>query len=356
MPKAPVNPSCPATALVRPAVQAMAGYVPGEQSPRAIKFNTNESPWPPAPGVFQVLASIDPNALRRYPDPTASALRRAAARVYRVAADRILVGNGSDDCLTIIYRSLLRPGDRVVVPHPTYGLYQTLAALQEAQLVTVPFAADWGLPDLTAARPRLILIANPNNPSGTLIPRAQLAALARATEAVVVVDEAYVDFAGAGASLLPELESLPNLIVLRTFSKSYGLAGARLGLLFAHPDLISLFNKVKDSYNVNALSQAMGIAALRDRAYFRRTVADTLAGRRQLEEGVKALGWTWPPSAANFLLCRVGTRAGEIMRAVAQRGLLVRWWDTPQLRHDLRINTGTPQENCRLLAALRALA
>ena len=355
MPHLEPSASCPATALVRPAVQAMAGYVPGEQSPRAIKFNTNESPWPPAPGVRQLLSSIDPDVLRRYPDPTASALRRAAARVYRVAADRILVGNGSDDCLTVIYRSLLRPGDRVAVPHPTYGLYQTLAALQEARLITVPFADNWGLPDLLTATPRLILIANPNNPSGSLIPRAQLVALARSTEAVVVVDEAYVDFAGPGASVLPELESTPNLIVLRTFSKSYGLAGARLGLLFAHPDLITLFNKVKDSYNVNALSQAMGVAALRDRVYFRRTLADTLAGRRQLEEGLATLGWTWPPSAANFLLCRVGPRAGEIMRALRQRDLLVRWWDSPELREDLRINTGTPDENHHLLAALRAL-
>lgn len=343
------------TRHLRDDVRAMAPYTPGEQINQAIKLNTNECPWPPAPAVIDALNGHDAAALRLYPDPMATGLRRAAAARFAVRPEQILAGNGSDDCLTILYRSILRPGDRVAVPHPTYGLYDTLAALQGAEMVHVPWAADWSLPDLSAAAARLVLLANPNNPSATLIEVARLRALADAFDGILVIDEAYVDFADEQASILPYIDAHPNLVVLRTFSKSYALAGVRLGLLFAADELVAHLVKVKDSYNVNALTQDLGTAAIESAAYHRDLVDLILAGRRQLETDLARFGWSWPPSQANFLLCRVGPTAAQIYRALKQRNILVRWFDTPELRDHLRITVGTPEQNRALITALESV-
>jgi histidinol-phosphate aminotransferase len=205
----------------------------------------------------------------------------------------------------------------------------------------------------------MIILANPNNPSATLIPVDKLRALADdvADKAVVVVDEAYVDFAlGAGvdASVLPYLGEHANLCVLRTFSKSYSLAGARLGLLFASAGIIEQLNKIKDSYNVNAITQALGVAALEDRATHESAIRRTLDERARLEGGLASAGLTWPESAANFLLVDVGERAEAVYQALKQQGLLVRWWRYPELKTKLRISVGKPDENDRLVAALQA--
>jgi histidinol-phosphate aminotransferase len=216
----------------------------------------------------------------------------------------------------------------------------------------------------------MVILANPNNPSGTLVPVEELrrlcdaaagdaAARAAAPGAVVVVDEAYVDFAlGAGidASMLPYLAQHPNLVVLRTMSKSYSLAGARLGLLFASAPLIAELTKVKDSYNVNAMSQAIGAAALEDRSYHAECVRRTLDERARLERELAGLGWSWPESAANFLLCEIGERAEALYGALKEEGLLVRWWGAPELRTKIRISIGNPEENDHLIAALKRLA
>ena len=200
------------------------------------------------------------------------------------------------------------------------------------------------------------MLANPNNPSATLVPVAELRALCdAAANAIVVVDEAYVDFAlaaGADASVLPHLHQHPNLVVLRTMSKSYSLAGARLGLLFAAAPIVDALNKVKDSYNVNAITQAIGVAALDDRAGHEQAVRRTLDERARLERELAALGVSWPESAANFLLCGIGPRAEAVYLALKQQGLLVRWWRTPELTSKVRISVGKPAENDRLLAAL----
>jgi histidinol-phosphate aminotransferase len=363
--------SAGALRLLRPAVRAMRGYTPGEQVQGAIKLNTNESALPPSPRVMQTLARIADESLRLYPDPVSRRLRETAAAVYGVAADEVLAGNGSDDCLTILYRAFLSPGDRVVCPWPTYGLYSTLATLQGAELATVPYRQDaaarrWLLPDeLGADRDaRMVIVANPNNPSATLAPVDDLRRLCDRAAGVVVVDEAYVDFAlgaRADASVLPFLREHPNLVVLRTFSKSYSLAGARLGLLFAAAPLVTELGKVKDSYNVNVITQELGIAALEDRDHHRALVRQTLDERARLEAGLAALGFSWPESAANFLLCEVpgagdrGARAEAIYQALKAQGILVRWWNQPELRSHLRITVGRPDDNQRLLAALPAL-
>jgi histidinol-phosphate aminotransferase len=341
----------------------MPGYTPGEQIADLTKLNTNEGAFPPSPRVRAVLAAVADDSLRLYPDPTSSGLRAAAAARYGVAADEVLAGNGSDDCLTILYRGFLDAGERVACPWPTYGLYSTLAALQGAELVRLPFIVAGRrlvLPDdLARQRAKMIILANPNNPTATLVPVDALRALCdEAREAIVVVDEAYVDFAlGAGldASMLPYLREHPNLVVLRTMSKSYSLAGARLGLLFTNAPVVEQLTKVKDSYNVNAITQAIGIAALEDRAHHEDGVRRTLAERARLEAALAALGLTWPESAANFLLVEVGERAEQIYQSLKKSGLLVRWWSAPELRTAIRISVGKPADNDRLLAALRPL-
>jgi histidinol-phosphate aminotransferase len=348
-------------ALVRPAIRAMQGYVPGEQVATAVKLNTNEGAYPPSPRVMATLAAIADESLRLYPDPVSRRLREAAAARYGVSADQVLAGNGSDDCLTILYRTFLDDGDRVACPWPTYGLYDTLASIQGAVLATVPFrqsARRWELPAeaLRKLRAKMIILANPNNPSATLVPVDELRRLADAADAIVVVDEAYVDFAlaaGVDASVLPYLGAHPNLVVLRSFSKSYSLAGARLGLMFASPSLCAEMNKVKDSYNVNAITQAIGVAALGDRAHQDELLRRTLDERARLEAALAAMGATWPESGANFVLAEFGERAEAIYRALKDGGLLVRWWATPELRTKLRITVGRPDENERLIAALR---
>jgi histidinol-phosphate aminotransferase len=354
----------PAVDLLRPAVRAMPGYTPGEQISDLVKLNTNEGAFPPSPRVMATLAAIADDTLRLYPDPVSARLRAAAAARFGVGADQILAGNGSDDCLTILYRGFLEPGERIACPWPTYGLYDTLAALQGAELVRIPFRQNgrrWELPPaLGNQRAKMIILANPNNPSGTLVPVDELRRLCDAApSAVVVVDEAYVDFAlGAGldASLLPYLALHPNLVVLRTMSKSYSLAGARLGLLFAAAPLVAELVKVKDSYNVNAITQAVGVAALEDRSYHEDCLRRTLDQRARLERELAALGWSWPESAANFLLVEIGERAEQIYGALKGDGLLVRWWRAPELRTKIRISVGNPDENDHLLAALRRLA
>jgi len=350
--------------LLRPAVRAMPGYTPGEQISDLVKLNTNEGAFPPSPRVMATLAAIADETLRLYPDPVSLRLRATAGARFGVTADQILAGNGSDDCLTILYRGFLDPGDKIACPWPTYGLYDTLASLQGAELVRVAFrqnARRWELPaDLARQRAKMIILANPNNPSGTLVPVDELRRLCDAApNAVVVVDEAYVDFAlGAGidASMLPYLAQHPNLVVLRTMSKSYSLAGARLGLLFAAAPLVAELTKVKDSYNVNAVTQAIGVAALEDRSYHEDCVRRTLDQRARLERELETMGWTWPESAANFVLCEIGERAEQVYNALKDEGLLVRWWRAPELRTKLRISVGNPDENDHLLAALKRLA
>ncbi len=345
----------------------MAGYTPGEQVNDCIKLNTNECPWPPSPRVLDALRDLgDPavsDKLRLYPDPVSRKLRETAAALYGVGPDQVLAGNGSDDCLTVIYRAFLSAGDRVAVPWPTYGLYDTLAALQGVEIVHVDWKRQdgrWILPDALALQgAKLVLVANPNNPSATLVPVADLRRLCDRVDGIVVVDEAYVDFAlaeGHDASLLPHLDSHPNLIVLRTFSKSYSLAGARLGLLFAAKALVGELMKVKDSYNVNVLTQSLGIAALEDRDHHRACMQRTVAERARLRQLLTdRFGWSSLDSAGNFLLTRIGDDAPRLYQGLKARGVLVRWWDRPILRECLRITVGRPEHTDLLLRHLTEL-
>ncbi|MCC6848143.1 MAG: histidinol-phosphate transaminase [Deltaproteobacteria bacterium] len=337
----------------------MHGYVPGEQPQggRVVKLNTNENPYPPAPGAVEAARAAVSADLRLYPEPSARPLREEAARVYGVRPEQVLAGNGSDELLTMLMRAVVGPDDVVVYPEPTYSLYDTLVTIQEGRALTIPFPDDFTLPPaLFAAEGRLMMICNPNAPSGSLTPIATIGELARGFDGVVAVDEAYVDFAPPGSSALPLLAGHDNVVVLRTFSKSFSLAGMRIGLLFGHADLLAEIAKVKDSYNLNRVAIAAGAAALGEVEWMERNVARITATRARLSERLAGLGYDVLPSAANFVLAR---RSGEdqapVQAALRTRGVLVRHFATDRLRDALRISVGTEDETDRLLAELAAI-
>lgn len=338
----------------RPHIDRMAGYVPGEQ-PRdtgVLKLNTNENPYPPSPRAYEAIAATLDDRLRRYPDPMGSAFRQAAARLHGVEPEMILAGNGSDDLLTIITRAFAGPGDLLVYPSPSYILYRTLAELQDARVAEVPFGADWSLDPEAFALPgaKLAFVANPNSPSGTTLAPDQVARLAERLECPLVVDEAYADFAASDCVSL--VASHPNVIVTRTFSKGYSLAGLRLGYLIARPEIIAGLVKVKDSYNCDSLSLAGATAALEDRDYLTQTRGKILATRRRLTDAVRALGYHVPESQANFVWCTGGPPAAKVYEALKAQKILVRLMRYPGHADGLRITVGTDAEIDRLLEAL----
>jgi len=345
--------------FVRPDIQRLAAYVPGEQphDRRYIKLNTNENPYPPSPRVLDALRSAINADLRLYPDPMAGALRRKAAAVYGLAEEQILAGNGSDDLLTILVRTCVGPGDRVVYPRPTYSLYETLVAIQGGTAVEVPFPNDFALPvdGLGERGQKVTIVCNPNAPSGTFTPLAVIDDLARRLRGLLVVDEAYVDFASETALALVHRHR--NVLVLRTFSKSFALCGLRVGLAFGAPDVIAALAKVKDSYNVNRLGIVAAEAALDDYGWMQESVAKVTGTRSVLIEGLRKLGFQCLPSQANFVLARQpGTDLKLLHARLKDEGILVRHFDTPELRDALRITVGTPEEVAVLLGcnAMRA--
>jgi len=293
--------------------------------------------------------------LRLYPDPEAHGLRTRAAAVYGVPADHVLAGNGSDECLALLVRALVDAGDRVAYPVPTYSLYDTLVAVQGGAAVRVPWPGDFALPAaLVEARARLTFLCNPNSPSGTLVPTAVIEDLAGRIEGVLVVDEAYVDFARESA--MPLVGRHPNVVVLRTFSKSFSLAGLRVGLAFGHPDLLAGLRTVKDSYNLDRLALVAAEAALDDLDHMRANVARVRTTRTRLAKALADLGFSVLPSEANFVLARrPGSDLAPLARALAARDILVRHFPTPDLRDALRITVGTDDEIHALLAALAEL-
>lgn len=351
----PPSPTLRAPAA-RPGVAAMAGYTPGEQpapGTALIKLNTNENPFPPSPRVAAALRDFPVEALRRYPSPAATAFREAAARLYGLDPAQILAGNGSDDILNIILRAYLDPGDVLAFPEPTYSLYRVLAAIHGAQVVPVPWAPGWRLPAaaLLGAGARVLFVANPNAPSGTVVPVADLADLAARFTGLVVIDEAYVEFAGAGA--LELLGTCGNVLLSRTLSKSYSLAGLRFGYALGDAAVIAELAKVKDSYNCDALSVVAAVAALEDQDYARGVWARVRTERERLARGLSQRGFDVIPSAANFLFARPpdGDGAG-LYHALKARGILVRHFAEAALLDRVRITVGTEAENDALLAAL----
>ena len=345
-------------ALFRPAIAALDGYVPGEQPDQAhvTKLNTNENAYPPSPRAMAALRAVDADLLRRYPHPAANEFRRSAAAVLDVDPEWILAGNGSDDLLTMLMRAVAAPDRPVAYPVPTYVLYRTLAAMQEAPVVETPFDDAYALPvdALARAGAALTIVANPNSPSGTAAPLDALEALAARLGGVLVIDEAYVEFADRSA--LDLVRRSDRVVVLRTLSKSHGLAGLRLGFAVAQPPLLEGLAKVKDSYNVDAVAARVGAAAIADVSYTRAQVTRIRDARRRLGAALADLGFRVWPSQANFVLARPPDgNARRLYEGLRSRDILVRYFDEPRLADALRITVGTEAQNARLTAALAAL-
>ncbi|MGH7933887.1 MAG: histidinol-phosphate transaminase [Candidatus Binataceae bacterium] len=346
--------------MFREVIEKMAPYVPGEQprpGQRLIKLNTNENPYPPSPRVRRAAIKAAGTALRLYPPPHADEFITAAARLYDLRTDMVVAGNGSDELLTMLFRAALGRGDRVAFALPTYSLYDTLAAIQEARVVAVPFGPDLSLPleGLARAKARLTIVCNPNSPTGTMARPDQLDQLARRLHGrLLAIDEAYVDFADSNS--LDLLKRHRNVIILRSLSKSFSLAGMRLGLCFAAPRIIEDLLKVKDSYNLSRVAIAVGAAALDDEAWMRRNVERVKRSRTAAEKRLRAMGFEVPPSAANFVLARLAGRdLAPLAAALRRGGILVRHFPASVFRDGLRISIGTPTEMAALFKGLESL-
>jgi histidinol-phosphate aminotransferase len=342
---------------IRRNIAAMAGYTPGEQ-PRDgeyVKLNTNENPYPPSPRVFEAIrAALTGDRLRKYPEPLGDTFREAASTVLGVGSDQILIGNGSDDVLTILTRAFVPDVGLVVSPTPSYLLYKTLAEIQGARFQTVPYTADWNLPEPWPVEDAdLTFIANPNSPSGTMVDPAAVARLAKRTKGPVVLDEAYADFADDNGL---RFAGEPNLIVTRTMSKSYSLAGIRFGFAVGHPSVIRELVKVKDSYNCDVLSLTAASAAIQDQDYLRQTRRKLLATRERLTESLRGLGFDVLPSQANFVWVRRSDRPVKpLYEGLKAQKVLVRYMNYPGYGDGLRISVGTDGEIDVFLQKLAAI-
>ncbi|HEU5360701.1 MAG TPA: histidinol-phosphate transaminase [Candidatus Deferrimicrobiaceae bacterium] len=339
-------------------IARMKGYLPGEQpqEPGFVKLNTNENPYPPSPAVQRAIQAEARASLRLYPDPDSTRLRRQAALTYAFELPWVIAGNGSDDLLAMIARAFVGEGDTLCCPTPTYTLYDTLVRIQGGRIRGVPYPDDYSLPTgLPARKAKVTIVASPNSPSGTSVPTAVLADLADRVPGVLVIDEAYADFAEETALSLAREKK--NVIVLRTLSKSFSLAGMRIGLGFAHPEIIRGLNKVRDSYNLGRLAIAAGEAALKDVGWMEKNVAKIRKTREALLSALPPLGFLPFPSQSNFVLAKRprGRSARPVYQALKRRKILVRYFDTPRLAGCLRITVGTDDEIGTLLAALREI-
>jgi histidinol-phosphate aminotransferase len=340
-------------------VNAMASYVPGEQPPRGtpiIKLNSNENAYPPSPEALAVLRNIDGEWLRRYPEPFGGQFRQAASQVLGVPDDWIIVGNGSDELLSIVIRACSEPGRKVVYPMPTYVLYRTLTEMQAAEIIEIDYQENYTLPvkELIAANGVVTFIASPNSPSGHVVANDDLRKLASQLSGVLVIDEAYVDFAEESA--LDLVQEYENVMIIRTLSKGYSLAGLRLGFGVANPQLLSGLFKVKDSYNIDAIACAVATAAITDQTYKNACVAKIKSSRTQLASDLKKLGFLVWDSQTNFLLTQPPQKNAEYLyQKLKQQNILIRYFKQPGLEDKLRITVGTDEQNQTLVQALSDL-
>ncbi|ESA34730.1 histidinol-phosphate aminotransferase [Leptolyngbya sp. Heron Island J] len=341
----------------QPLINTVAGHNPSPYlSPETsiIKLNSNENPYPPSPQTLAILKTLDGEWLRRYPDPYSQEFCQAAAVVLGVPPDWIIVGNGCDDLLSIVIRACADRTRPVVYPTPTYGLYHTLAELCGVPIVEIGYDTRSSLPidKIVAAQGALTLIASPNSPSGHQIPLAELHQLAARVQGVLVIDEAYVDFAAGSALSL--VKAYEHVMVLRTLSKGYSLAGLRFGFGIAQPPLLAGLFKVKDSYGVDAIATRVAAAAIADQPYTQACVAQIKTDRKLLSVALKQLGFQVPPSQGNFVLA-THSDAQRLHNCLKNQGIWVRPIHQLGRTHQLRITIGTPDQHQQLLKSLSAI-
>ena len=345
-------------------IDRMAGYVYGEQpdDPTVVKLNTNENPYPPSPAVRRALRRFDADTLRRYPPATAEPLRHLVAERLSVLPEQVVVTNGGDEALRLAITTFVDPGATFGTTDPGYSLCPVLAGVQGCEVEAVPMTADWSLPGdfarrLNARGAKLACIVNPHAPSGALVEAGTIAAIAAELDGVLLVDEAYVDFVDpeVGHDLTPLVADHDNVLLLRTLSKGYSLAGLRVGFLVGDARLIDpVLTKTRDSYNVDTIAQELGAAAYADLEHARETWQAVLRERRRLVDELRARPFRVAESQANFVLAEAtgDHSAKAVFDGLRKRGIVVRHFDTHRLAQGLRITVGTPVENDALIAAL----
>jgi histidinol-phosphate aminotransferase len=342
-----------ATKLVRPLVRKLHPYVPGEQPKIAglIKLNTNENPYPPSPKVLRAIKDAVDERLRLYPNPTAQPLRERLAALHGVGAENVIIGNGSDELLALAVRAFVEPGDVVQYFSPSYSLYPVLAATHGAETNAVPLRGDFTTQSVAELKrgkkwdfkAPLTLITTPNAPSGRATSTAELDALCAAQRGVVILDEAYVDFAAENAMKLAR--KYARVLVSRTFSKAYSLCFQRIGYMVGDRVLIKAMDKLRDSYNVNGLGQVAALATLEDLGYYRKNFERIIATREKFSRELTALGFEVLPSETNFIFAKPPKFAAEQwLEKLRANNVLVRWFKYPRTRDYLRITIGTERE------------
>ncbi len=361
--------------LIRPLVHGLHAYVPGEQ-PKVrglIKLNTNENPFPPSDKVLDAIKRAVDGRLRLYPNPTAQPLRERLAKLHKCAAENVIIGNGSDELLALATRAFVEPAspaksgkavDRETIQYftPSYSLYPVLSDIHGARKNEVPLNEDYSLPSVAdlrrgkrwSFRAALTYVTTPNAPSGRGYSTAELDELCRAQKGLVILDEAYVDFAEEHAMELALKH--PHVIVSRTFSKSYSLCFQRIGYFVGHPELIAALDKIRDSYNVTGLGQASALATLADLPYYRANFRRVIETRESVAAELAGLGFRVLPSRTNFLLAQPPRFAARRwFKELRERKIVVRFFDKPGLDRYLRITIGTEKEMAALLKAARAI-
>jgi len=354
-------------------IQRLEPYVPGEQptfretagTGGVIKLNTNENPYPPSPRVLEAVRTLDAEALRLYPPPDAKWFRAAAAEVHGVTPGQVIATNGGDELLRLLVTVYCEPsqaGGGIGMTRPSYSLYGVLADIHDTPVTVVDRGTDFALPDdladrWNAAGCRLGFLVNPHAPSGRFESIDTLRDLAARFDGVLVVDEAYVDFAPANAlDLIRDDAAMPNVVILRSLSKGYALAGLRFGYGLSSEAVIAMLDKARDSYNTDILGQVAAAAAVEDQAYARQTWDAVCAERAVLTAALRERGFTVPESHTNFLLAGVpdssGMPAPQIYEKLKAANILIRYFSTPGLDDKIRITIGTPEQNQALLAAL----
>lgn len=353
-------------------IKSMIGYSSGEQPRQAdvIKLNTNENPYPATAAVTKALKSLVVEDLRRYPQPYANGFRREAAQYHQVDIENILATNGGDELIRLAITTFVDPGESIAIGEPSYSLYPVLAAIQNCPIVKIDLQDDWQMkPDyaakLNASGAKLAFVVNPHAPSGLLTPVSTLRQIAQTFTGVLVIDEAYVDFVdpSLGYDAVTLVNEFDNVLILRTMSKGYSLAGLRFAYGIASEKLIApMLYKTRDSYNTDFISQALATAALSDRKEAAVSWRKVREERSRVEQALAALRLTSAPSQSNFLLAQLPSTdsryenaellARECYQRLKDDGILVRYFDMPRLRDKLRITIGTPQENTQLLQKL----
>lgn len=336
----------------------MDGYTPGEQ-PKVmdlLKLNTNENPYPPCPAVLEGLKEFDGERLRLYPDPTADRLRDTIAEVYGYERDNIIAANGSDDMLTIAFRAFTDKQRSAAFLYPTYSLYPVLAGLQGCEYLEIPLDEDFSIcADCVlekAAPANLLIIARPNAPTGNCLALGEMRKICSEFDGIVLIDEAYADF--SADNCLAFVREFPNVIVSRTVSKSYSLAGLRLGFAVAAPELISGMMKVKDSYNVSMLTQFLAEAAIHDQSYLRETANKIIVSRNRLSNELKAMGFKVIDSQSNFIFAAPPDGDGEkLFKALRGENIIVRYFPGEATGKYIRITVGTEEQIRRLIDFLK---